>query len=90
MKKVLVCLVLVLSFMTVGCGGKESAEPPVTHTAVVCGSYWIAFGLMNMLRDYGVRVPEDLSVVCCDNFFHTEYLDITTTKFDKIENGIYK
>ena len=38
MKKVLVCLVLVLSFMTVGCGGKESAEPPVTHTAVVCGS----------------------------------------------------
>lgn len=38
MNKVLVFLVLVLSFMTVGCGGKESAELPVTHTAVVCGS----------------------------------------------------
>lgn len=66
--------------------GEELIKKGLEFTAVVCGSYWIAFGLMNMLRDYGVRVPEDLSVVCCDNFFHTEYLDITTTKFDKIEN----
>ena len=40
---------------------------------------------MNALRDYDVKVPENLSVVCCDNCFYTEYLEITVVEWMDIK-----
>jgi len=65
--------------------GEQLVKKGLDFTAVFCGTYQMAFGLMNALKDYDVKVPEDLSVVCCDNCFHTEYLDITVVEWMDIK-----
>lgn len=37
------------------------------YTAIFCGNDLMADGLCRALRDYGVQIPEDISVVCYDN-----------------------
>jgi len=38
-------------------------------TALLCGNDLIAIGAMSVLEEVGVRVPEDVSVVGCDDIF---------------------
>ena len=39
-------------------------EPP---TAVFAANDWMALGLMHRLRDNDVRIPDDLSLIGCDD-----------------------
>ncbi len=42
-------------------------EQPERPTAVFCGSDYIAIGVMHRVRELGLRVPEDLSIVGFDD-----------------------
>jgi len=41
-------------------------------TALLCGNDLIAIGAMSVLEEAGVRVPEDVSVVGCDDIFFAQ------------------
>lgn len=58
-------------------------------TAVVCASDLIAIGLINGLKKYGIRVPEDVSVSGFDNLDIARYFtpSLTTVKQDFIALG---
>ena len=47
------------------------------YTAVFCGNDLMADGLNRAFLDYGVRVPEDISIVCYDNTIISRSLDLT-------------
>lgn len=47
------------------------------YSAVFCGNDLMADGLCHALRDYGVRVPEDISIVCYDNTIISQSLNLT-------------
>ena len=42
-------------------------------TAIVCGSDWMALGVMRALADLGLSVPEEVSVASCDNISLSEH-----------------
>jgi len=46
---------------------------------LVCGNDDLAIGVFRGLRDLGLRVPDDVSLVGCDGIEDTEYLDPTLT-----------
>lgn len=48
-------------------------------TAVVCYNDEIAFALIGLLRDKGIRVPEDLAVVSFDNSSYSEFCSVRIT-----------
>lgn len=47
------------------------------YTSVFCGNDLMAEGLMKAFRDYGVRVPEEISVVCYDDTIISRNLNLT-------------
>lgn len=59
-------------------------------TALVCGTDQIAFGLIKVLQEQGVRVPEDVSVVGFDGLIYHEMSvpKITTAKQPVYEIGV--
>lgn len=58
------------------------------YTAVICNDYHILFGFMSALQEFGIRVPEDFSVVCNDDSIYAEYLGITCVEgMERIESG---
>ena len=59
-------------------------EPP---TAVFCCSDEMAIGAMQVARDAGLRVPEDLSVVGFDDHDVSEYVGLTTIRQDVVGMG---
>ena len=58
-------------------------------TAIICYSDWIAIELMQILKQEGVRVPEDISIVGFDdiNIAHWPEFNLTTIRQPKIELG---
>ena len=56
---------------------------PQRPTAIFCHNDAMAFGAFRGLRDAGIRVPDDVSLVGFDNAWATEYLDppLTTVEF---------
>jgi LacI family transcriptional regulator len=63
-------------------------EHPET-TAVVCNSDVFAIGAMKACRASGLRIPEDISIVGCDDFDFAELLDppLTTIAVPAAEMG---
>ena len=59
-------------------------EPP---TAVFACSDEMAIGAMQVARDAGLRIPEDLSVVGFDDHDVSEYVGLTTVRQDVIGQG---
>lgn len=57
--------------------GKHMVEKGLDFTALVCSTESMVLGLVTALRDYGVRIPADVSVVSCDDGFYTKYFQIT-------------
>jgi LacI family transcriptional regulator len=53
-------------------------------TAVMTANDHMAVGAMHALREYGLHIPEDVSVVSFDNTPHAQYLypPLTTVNFD--------
>lgn len=58
-------------------------------TAVTCYNDLVAVGLLRALYDLGLRVPEDVSVIGCDNLEMTKYLStpLSTIRSPKAEMG---
>ena len=59
-------------------------EPP---TAVFAGSDEMAIGAMQVARDAGMRVPEELSIVGIDDHDVSEYIGLTTIRQDVVAQG---
>jgi DNA-binding LacI/PurR family transcriptional regulator len=62
-------------------------EPAKLPTAVVAVSDELAIGLMFAARQWGVRVPQDLSVVGVDDHDMARYFGLTTVAQPVIEQG---
>ena len=55
------------------------AKPP---TALFCPTDNLALGALAWCREKGIRVPEDLAIVGCDNIEAAEFADIRLTTID--------
>jgi LacI family transcriptional regulator len=66
---------------------REASEAP--PTAVLCYNDLVAIGLLRALRELGIRVPEDVSVIGFDDIQMLEYLPVplTTVHVPKLEMG---
>ena len=51
-------------------------------TAVVCYNDKLAINLLRFCRQHDINVPEDLSIVGCDNLFCAPYLIPALTSID--------
>lgn len=58
-------------------------------TAILAGSDYIAFGLIRGLRDLGMKVPDEVSIMGCENIIFAEYMEppLTTLTLRKKEKG---
>jgi DNA-binding LacI/PurR family transcriptional regulator len=56
----------------------QKADPP---TAVFAANDWMALGLMHQLRDNGVRIPDDLSLIGCDDIHLAVEIDPALATF---------
>ena len=72
-------------------GGAEAMQTLLAHpeppTAVFACSDEMAIGAMQVARDAGLEVPEDLSVVGFDDHDVSEYIGLTTIRQDVIGQG---
>ena len=59
-------------------------------TAVFCANDLAAIGALRYLKEIGMRVPEDMSLVGCDNIEMTQYYTPTLSTIDvpKYEMGV--
>lgn len=77
-------------------GGQERMEKilasgPLSEipTAIVCGNDYIAAGVIQAIRDFGLRVPEDISVTGYDDITLTSILEppLTTVELPTFKMG---
>lgn len=70
-------------------GVKELLSSGKKITAVICTNDLMALGAMKALKENGLRVPEDVSVMGFDGISYGEYASpsLTTMSFDKIAFG---
>ena len=59
-------------------------------TAIFCFCDSIALEVIKVLKSIGLRIPEDMAVVGCDNLDYTELLDppLTTIDISRFEMGV--
>ncbi len=57
-------------------------------TAIICAYDYIAIGVIKALKQHGLRVPEDVSVIGSDNIPTAEHLDKPLTTIDQSSNAI--
>ncbi|MCE5344286.1 MAG: LacI family transcriptional regulator [Eubacteriales bacterium] len=60
--------------------GKRQLDEMLSHlvpsqwpTAIIAANDMVAFGVLHAAEGRGLRMPEDLSVIGCDDVFYTEY-----------------
>ena len=58
-------------------------NPHPNPTAVVAINDTVALGAIRAIADHGLRVPEDISVVSCDQFLESEYTVPRLTTIDQ-------
>lgn len=74
-------------------GGYEAAKRlldlPDKPDAIFCANDLMAFGVIEKLIEEHVRVPQDISVVGCDNIYFSKYFrtPLTTVDYPKYEMG---
>ncbi|WP_436535746.1 LacI family DNA-binding transcriptional regulator [Actinoplanes sp. HUAS TT8] len=70
--------------------GRELLRLPERPTAVFCGNDLQAFGLYEALRQAGLRVPDDLSVVGFDDLTYSRWSGppLTTVRQPLVEMGV--
>lgn len=66
---------------------RAESEPARLPTAVVAVSDELAIGLISAARQWGIRVPHDLSVVGVDNHDMARFFGLTTVAQPVIEQG---
>ncbi|MFP3471522.1 substrate-binding domain-containing protein, partial [Micrococcus sp. SIMBA_144] len=62
-------------------------EKDVLPSAILCSNDHIAFGALKALREAGLDVPEDVSLIGFDNILLTEYTSpaLTTMSVPRVE-----
>ncbi|MDR3050686.1 MAG: LacI family transcriptional regulator [Oscillospiraceae bacterium] len=55
----------------------------VDFTAALAINDSVALGLMRALKDHGLSVPQDVSIISCDQFYNSEYLIPRLTGIDQ-------
>lgn len=62
---------------------------PDRPDAIFCANDLMAFGVTEKLFEEGIRVPQDISIVGCDNIYFSKYLrtPLTTVDYPKYEMG---
>lgn len=65
-------------------GMRQILESGEFFTAVLIANDYMSIGAIRALREYGLRVPDDVSIVSYDNSPHAAYLDpaLTTVEFN--------
>lgn len=63
-------------------GAKEFIKSKYDATAIVAGNDLIAVGAIKVLRDEGIRVPEDISIVGFNGMYMSEYSDPPLTTIE--------
>ncbi|WP_309119884.1 LacI family DNA-binding transcriptional regulator [Paenibacillus sp.] len=60
-------------------------------TAIFCASDILAIGAIRCIKDHGLRVPEDISVIGIDDIILSRYIEppLTTVKIDREEMAKY-
>lgn len=66
----------------------SSLLPSHWPTAVIALNDMVAMGCMAAARRHGLRIPEDLSVVGCDNLFCAPYLQPPLTSIDTHQQAL--
>jgi DNA-binding LacI/PurR family transcriptional regulator len=58
-------------------------------TALVCSADIYAIGAMRCLKDNGIKIPDDISIIGIDDILLSQYVDppLTTIKIDKVQMG---
>ena len=64
-------------------------QGPARVTAIVIASDEVAWGVMRCLKEAGLRIPEDVSLICIDDDAYNTYLvpALTTVKIPKDQIG---
>ncbi|WP_369299018.1 LacI family DNA-binding transcriptional regulator [uncultured Neglectibacter sp.] len=62
---------------------KSLLEQKIPFTAALAINDSVAFGAYRALADFGRRVPEDVSIVSCDQFFSADYFVPRLTGMDQ-------
>lgn len=86
-------LVKVCNSSSIKCGGdtmNDLLEHTSDLTAVFCSNDLIAIGAMNAIREHGLRIPEDISVVGFDDVPLSRYItpSLTSVKQPAYEKGV--
>jgi DNA-binding LacI/PurR family transcriptional regulator len=58
-------------------------------TALVCSADIYTIGAMRCLKDNGIKIPDDISIIGIDDILLSQYVDppLTTIKIDKVQMG---
>lgn len=68
----------------------QALDEGIRPTAIFCFCDAMALGVLRALRARGLRVPDDVALVACDNLDFTEFLEpaLTTIDVPKHEMGV--
>lgn len=69
--------------------GEEFAAQGMPYTALFVADALVAVGIANSLRDKGLRIPEDVSILCFDDspYIDESGLDLSTIQYDPYAMG---
>ncbi|SCP98443.1 LacI family DNA-binding transcriptional regulator [Anaerobium acetethylicum] len=69
--------------------GEDLVKKGLDYTAMFCGNDLMAVGLLEALEDYGVKVPEQLSIVCYDDtpIARKAKVSLTTVSAEPLKMG---
>jgi len=70
------------------CGVEELLAKEKNFTAIVCAYDYIAIGAIKALKNHGLRVPEDVSVIGSDNIPTARHLNKALTTIDQASPAI--
>jgi len=68
----------------------SGASPAQRPTAIIAINDLVALGALRQLQRMGLRVPEDVALIGCDNQFFTPYLNpsLTTVDLHPFDHGV--
>lgn len=67
--------------------GETLIKKGLDYTAVFCGNDLMAVGLLEAMADYGVKVPEKLSIVCFDDTLLAKRAKLTAIGAEPLKMG---
>ena len=65
------------------CSMEQLLQKKELPQAVIAVNDMVALGAIRAIRDWKMRVPEDIAVVSCDKFYDSEYYDPRLTTLDQ-------